>query len=234
MIDDATVYRLGQDNFRFVGGDEYDGIWLNELRRAARAQGVGQAVDRPAPQRRRPGPESRELLKKIVWTPPTQTSLEDLKWFRFTVGRIGTYDGIPIVVSRTGYTGELGLRGLVPPLGRPGGLGRDLGGGRGARPHAARPRSARHPAHRVGPDLRGLRVRRPGRPVRGGHRLRGRPADGRRLRRPRGARGAPGAPAAHARRARARGQRDRRPRRRDLRRAASGSASSRAARAARS
>ena len=54
------------------------------------------------------GPESRDLLKKIVWTPPTQTSLEDLKWFRFTVGRIGTYDGIPIVVSRTGYTGELG------------------------------------------------------------------------------------------------------------------------------
>ena len=32
MIDDATVYRLGQDNFRFVGGDEYDGIWLKELR----------------------------------------------------------------------------------------------------------------------------------------------------------------------------------------------------------
>ena len=55
MIDDATVYRLGQDNFRFVGGDEYDGIWLKELARAARAQGVGQAVDRPAPQRRRPG-----------------------------------------------------------------------------------------------------------------------------------------------------------------------------------
>src|SRR5918992_3974179 len=54
------------------------------------------------------GPASREILKEIVWTPPTQTSLEDLGWFRFTVGRIKTYDGIPIVVSRTGYTGELG------------------------------------------------------------------------------------------------------------------------------
>src|SRR5207253_9230607 len=30
MIDDATVFRLGQDNFRFVGGDEYDGVWLRE------------------------------------------------------------------------------------------------------------------------------------------------------------------------------------------------------------
>ncbi|HVD56863.1 MAG TPA: DUF1989 domain-containing protein, partial [Thermoleophilaceae bacterium] len=31
MIDDATVFRLAQDNFRFVGGDEYDGVWLKEL-----------------------------------------------------------------------------------------------------------------------------------------------------------------------------------------------------------
>ena len=69
---------------------------------------MGQAVDRPAAQRRRPGAASRELLQQIVWTPPTQTSLEELKWFRFIVGRIGDYDGIPIVVSRTGYTGELG------------------------------------------------------------------------------------------------------------------------------
>src|SRR5262245_4040046 len=108
MIDDATVYRLGQDNFRFVGGDEYDGIWLRELAdreelkvwiKPSTEQLHNVAVQ---------GPASRDLLRKIVWTPPTQTSLEDLRWFRFTVGRIGTYDGIPIVVSRTGYTGELG------------------------------------------------------------------------------------------------------------------------------
>ena len=108
MIDDATVYRLGQDNFRFVGGDEYDGIWLKELAerldlkvwvKPSTAELHNVAVQ---------GPESRELLAKIVWTPPTQTSLEDLTWFRFTIGRIGAYDGIPIVVSRTGYTGELG------------------------------------------------------------------------------------------------------------------------------
>ena len=108
MIDDATVYRLGQDNFRFVGGDEYDGIWLNEL---AERDGLKVWVKPSTEQLHNvavQGPESRELLRKIVWTPPTQTSLEDLKWFRFTVGRIGAYDGIPIVVSRTGYTGELG------------------------------------------------------------------------------------------------------------------------------
>ena len=53
MIDDATVFRLGQDNFRFVGGDEYDGIWLRELADRDKPQGLGQAVDRPAPQPRR-------------------------------------------------------------------------------------------------------------------------------------------------------------------------------------
>ncbi len=55
MIDDATVFRLGQDNFRFVGGDEYDGVWLKRAGRAAGAEGVREALDRPAAQRRRPG-----------------------------------------------------------------------------------------------------------------------------------------------------------------------------------
>ena len=32
----------------------------------------------------------------------------ELEWFRFTVGRIDGFEGVPIVVSRTGYTGELG------------------------------------------------------------------------------------------------------------------------------
>jgi aminomethyltransferase len=108
MIDDATVFRLGDNNFRFVGGDEYDGVWLAELAEREKLKvWIKPSTDQlhnVAVQ----GPESRELLKKIVWTPPTQTSLEDLKWFRLTVGRIGRYDGIPIVVSRTGYTGELG------------------------------------------------------------------------------------------------------------------------------
>jgi glycine cleavage system T protein (aminomethyltransferase) len=108
MIDDATVFRLGQDNFRFVGGDEYDGVWLREL-----AERLGLKVwIKPSTDQLHnlavQGPNSREIMKSLVWTPPTQPSIEELKWFRFLVGRFGGYDGTPVVVSRTGYTGELG------------------------------------------------------------------------------------------------------------------------------
>jgi aminomethyltransferase len=43
-----------------------------------------------------------------VWTAPAQPHIAELAWFRFAVGRIGGFEGAPIVVSRTGYTGELG------------------------------------------------------------------------------------------------------------------------------
>ena len=54
------------------------------------------------------GPNSRDLLKEIIWTSPAQTAIGELEWFRFCVGRIGHFEGAPLVVSRTGYTGELG------------------------------------------------------------------------------------------------------------------------------
>ena len=51
------------------------------------------------------GPKSRDILEQVIWTPPT---VSELGWFRFTIGRIGGFEGAPVVVSRTGYTGELG------------------------------------------------------------------------------------------------------------------------------
>ena len=32
MIDDGTLFRLGDNNFRWIGGDDYGGIWLREHR----------------------------------------------------------------------------------------------------------------------------------------------------------------------------------------------------------
>ena len=108
MLDDGTLFRLGEQNFRWIGGDEYGGKWLREQAekldlnvwvRSSTDQLHNIAVQ---------GPKSRDILNEVIWTPPAHTSLEELGWFRFTVGRIGDYDGAPVVVSRTGYTGELG------------------------------------------------------------------------------------------------------------------------------
>jgi len=108
MIDDGTVFRLAQNNFRWIGGDDYSGIWLREQ---AEKMGFKAWVRSSTDQLHNiavQGPKSRDLLKEIVWTPPAQPEIGELEWFRFTVARIGGFEGVPIVVSRTGYTGELG------------------------------------------------------------------------------------------------------------------------------
>ena len=108
MLDDGTVFRLGRDNFRWIGGDEYGGKWLREL---AEQRGLKAWVRSSTDHLHNiavQGPKSRDILKEIIWTPPAQTSLSELAWFHFTIGRIGDFNGTPVLVSRTGYTGELG------------------------------------------------------------------------------------------------------------------------------
>jgi aminomethyltransferase len=108
MIDDGTVFRLAQNNFRWIGGDDFGGLWL---RQRAEAAGFTAWVRSSTDQLHNlavQGPRSRDLMKAIVWTPPSQPAVGELEWFRFTIGRIGGFEGIPVVVSRTGYTGELG------------------------------------------------------------------------------------------------------------------------------
>lgn len=108
MIDDGTVFRLGQNNFRWIGGDDYSGIWLREQ---AEKMGFKAWVRSSTDQLHNiavQGPNSRDLLKEIIWTGPAQPAIGELEWFRFAVGRIKHFEGAPVVVSRTGYTGELG------------------------------------------------------------------------------------------------------------------------------
>ena len=108
MIDDGTLFRLGPDNFRWIGGEAFGGEWL---RRQAAEKGWKVWVKSATAQLHNiavQGPRSREILNQVVWTPPARPSLGELGWFRFTVGRLGDHNGAPIVVSRTGYTGELG------------------------------------------------------------------------------------------------------------------------------
>ena len=115
MIDDGTLFRLGRDNFRWIGGDDYGGIWLREQ---AEKLGLKVMVRSSTDQMHNlavQGPNSREIIKRMIWTPPHQPSVEELGWFRFTIGRLGDASGAPVVVSRTGYTGELGYEVFCHP-----------------------------------------------------------------------------------------------------------------------
>ena len=108
MLDDGTLFRLGPDNFRWIGGDDYGGIWLREQ---AERMGLNVWVKSSTDELHNiavQGPNSRDILKAVVWTRPDQPALDEIAWFRFTIGRIGDYDGVPVLVSRTGYSGELG------------------------------------------------------------------------------------------------------------------------------
>ncbi len=108
MVDDGTVYRLDQDNFRWIGGTDVSGIWMREQ---AEKLGLKAWVRSSTDQMHNiavQGPNSREIMKEIIWTPPARVEAGELDWFRFTVGRIGGFHGVPVVVSRTGYSGELG------------------------------------------------------------------------------------------------------------------------------
>ena len=105
MIDDGTVFRLGPTNFRWVCGDDFCGVWLREL---AAKHGLKVWIKSSTDQLHNlalQGPLAREILAPLVVTPPHLPTVEELKWFRFTTGRLGD---VPVVVSRTGYTGELG------------------------------------------------------------------------------------------------------------------------------
>jgi glycine cleavage system T protein (aminomethyltransferase) len=119
MIDDGTVFRLAATNFRFVGGSEWDGVWLREQ---AERRGLHVWIKESTDELHNvavQGPASRDLLTPLIWTAPTQTPFGELGWFRFSVARLGGPQGLPLIVSRTGYTGELGYELFCHPKDAP-------------------------------------------------------------------------------------------------------------------
>lgn len=108
MIDDGTVYRLGDTNFRWIGGNDTSGLWLKEQ---AQKRGLNAWVRNSSDQLHNiavQGRFSRDILKKVFWTPPTQSSIEELPWFRLAIARVDDVRGTAVIISRTGYSGELG------------------------------------------------------------------------------------------------------------------------------
>jgi aminomethyltransferase len=115
MIDDGTVFRLGENNFRWIGGSDASGLWLREQ---AERRGLEAWVRNSTDQLCNvavQGPRSCDILAEVVWTPDTQPTIAELGWFRFAIGRIGDFHGPAVVVSRTGYSGELGYEVFCHP-----------------------------------------------------------------------------------------------------------------------
>lgn len=108
MIDDGTLFRLGDQNYRWIGGSDEGGTWMRE---EAQRLGLDVMIRSSTDQMHNlavQGPKSRALIASVFWTAPHNADLSSMGWFRFTPARLGGPEGTPVVISRTGYTGELG------------------------------------------------------------------------------------------------------------------------------
>jgi aminomethyltransferase len=97
VIDDGTISRLGEDVFRWTAA-EPTLRWIRENGRGLEAS-VEDLSDRTAALALQ-GPTSRDVLLACA-----EGDVAGLKYFRVMPSKIG---GIPVEISRTGYTGDLG------------------------------------------------------------------------------------------------------------------------------
>src|SRR5437762_2870514 len=98
VIDDGTVSRLKEDVYRWTAADpSLRWFTQNSAGLDVEIEDISESVASLALQ----GPTSGRLLKELV----KDADIGSLKYFRVTKG---TIRGIPVEISRTGYTGDLG------------------------------------------------------------------------------------------------------------------------------
>ena len=103
VIDDGTVTRLGEHVFRWTAADpSLRWFTQNAAGMNVRIEDISENVAALALQ----GPTSAQLLRAVA-----QADIDGLKYFRMTSG---TIDGVPVDISRTGYTGDLGYEIWIP------------------------------------------------------------------------------------------------------------------------
>ena len=98
VLDDGTVARLEERSFRLTSADP-NLRWLqdNALGLDVAIEDVSQSTAALSLQ----GPASREILQQA-----TQDDLSALRYFHITQASVR---GVPVAISRTGYTGDLGF-----------------------------------------------------------------------------------------------------------------------------
>ncbi len=103
VIDDGTVSRLTENTYRWTAADP-SLRWFrqNALGMEVSIEDISEQVAALAVQ----GPTSGRLLKSLA-----DADIENLKYFRVTRGKIA---GVPLEISRTGYTGDLGYEVWMP------------------------------------------------------------------------------------------------------------------------
>ena len=103
VIDDGTVSRLDEQLFRWTAADP-SLRWFRQNAGGLRVsvEDVSEEIAALALQ----GPTSARVLRAA-----SDVDLESLKYFRVASGTIG---GVPVDVSRTGYTGDLGYEVWMP------------------------------------------------------------------------------------------------------------------------
>jgi aminomethyltransferase len=107
VVDDIIVYRRGVDSFFLcvnASNATKDFAWLKEHapKQGLVLENVSDSYGQIAVQ----GPRARELLQEIV-----DIRISDLKYYSFAEGKAL---GIPSLIARTGYTGELGFEIYLP------------------------------------------------------------------------------------------------------------------------
>ncbi|MCA1555134.1 MAG: glycine cleavage system aminomethyltransferase GcvT [Acidobacteria bacterium] len=102
VVDDLLVYRFAEDHLLLVvnaGTTGKDWDWINAHRGDEALELTNRSADfcQIAVQ----GPDALRILQTL-----TETPLEEIKYYHF---REGAVDGVPAIISRTGYTGEDGF-----------------------------------------------------------------------------------------------------------------------------
>ena len=103
VIDDGTVTRLEENAYRWTAADpSLRWFTLNAFGLDAGIEDISEKVAALAVQ----GPMSARLLRKV-----SRADIANLKYFRVTSSEIA---GVPVDISRTGYTGDLGYELWMP------------------------------------------------------------------------------------------------------------------------
>ncbi len=108
VVDDGTLFRIGEHLFRWCCGSEESARVLSDVAKEEGLKVRINAMRSSMPNLAIQGPKSRDLLRKIVHTEPQVPRLDDIKWFGVTIARLYNREGVPFMLSRSGYTGELG------------------------------------------------------------------------------------------------------------------------------